>query len=65
MCVFSAVEITIFYIIFYSCLAAFWAISLALFVYTLRDDRPRWYGKGTIIGINPGELAYSFRYVMS
>jgi len=50
----SWLEITIFYIIFYSCLAAFWAISLALFVYTLDDKLPRWYGKGSIIGINPG-----------
>lgn len=50
----SWLEITIFYIIFYSCLAAFWAISLAFFVFTLDDKLPRWYGKGTIVGINPG-----------
>jgi sodium/potassium-transporting ATPase subunit beta len=50
----SWLEITIFYIIFYSCLAAFWAVSLGFFIYTLDDKLPRWYGKGSIVGINPG-----------
>lgn len=52
---FFSVEITVFYIIFYSCLAGFFAINMAIFLHTLRDDQPRYFGKGTIIGINPGK----------
>ena len=33
--------ITIFYIIYYSCLAAFWAGMLAIFLTTLQDDQPK------------------------
>ena len=47
-------EITVFYIIFYSCLAGFFAINMAIFLHTLDSEKPRYYGKGTIIGINPG-----------
>jgi sodium/potassium-transporting ATPase subunit beta len=50
----SWLEITIFYVVFYACLAAFWATLLAGFVATLDDKVPRYYGKGSIIGINPG-----------
>lgn len=49
-----SVEITVFYIIFYACLAGFWIACLAVFVQTLDDKVPRYYGKGTIIGVNPG-----------
>lgn len=54
---FSA-QITIFYIIFYSLLAAFWIACLAVFLNTLDDKVPRFYGKGTIIGVNPGAFAF-------
>ncbi|CAI4229299.1 unnamed protein product [Auanema sp. JU1783] len=47
-------QITVFYIIFYACLAAFWIACLAIFLNTLDPQEPRYYGKGTIIGINPG-----------
>lgn len=47
-------EITVFYIIFYSCLAGFFAINLTIFLKTLDDKLPRYYGKGSIIGANPG-----------
>lgn len=47
-------EITVFYIIFYICLAAFWIACLAVFLKTLDPKVPRFYGKGTIIGVNPG-----------
>ncbi|CAJ0569391.1 unnamed protein product, partial [Mesorhabditis spiculigera] len=47
-------QITVFYIIFYALLAAFWVGCLAIFLGTLDDKVPRFYGKGTIIGINPG-----------
>jgi sodium/potassium-transporting ATPase subunit beta len=39
-------------------LAAFWAVLMALFVFTLDDKVPRWYGKGSIIGINPGKSPF-------
>ncbi|KAK6061076.1 hypothetical protein COOONC_01260 [Cooperia oncophora] len=48
-------QITVFYIIFYTCLAAFWIACLAIFLNTLDPKVPRFYGKGTIIGINPGK----------
>uniref|UniRef100_A0A914WDX4 Uncharacterized protein n=1 Tax=Plectus sambesii TaxID=2011161 RepID=A0A914WDX4_9BILA len=50
----SWLEITVFYIIFYACLAGFWIACLAVFVQTLDDKVPRYYGKGTILGVNPG-----------
>lgn len=46
--------ITIFYIIYYSCLAAFWAGMLAIFLTTLQDDQPKWQGDNGIIGESPG-----------
>lgn len=50
----SWVQIIVFYIIFYSCLAAFWVACLAIFLKTIDPNLPRYYGKGTIIGSNPG-----------
>lgn len=47
-------EITFFYVIFYACLAGFWIACLAVFLTTLDDKVPRYYGKGTIMGVNPG-----------
>jgi len=47
-------KITVFYIIFYACLAAFWIACLAIFLKTVDSDLPRFYGQGTIIGANPG-----------
>ncbi|KAI6191477.1 Sodium/potassium-transporting ATPase subunit beta family-containing protein [Aphelenchoides bicaudatus] len=47
-------KITVFYIIFYACLAAFWITCLAVFLKTVDSELPRFYGKGTIIGANPG-----------
>ncbi|CAB3400821.1 unnamed protein product [Caenorhabditis bovis] len=47
-------QITIFYIIFYFFLAAFWIGCLSIFLKTLDPKLPRFYGKGTIIGVNPG-----------
>ncbi|KRZ06653.1 putative sodium/potassium-transporting ATPase subunit beta-3 [Trichinella zimbabwensis] len=47
-------EITAFYIIFYSCLAGFFAINMAIFLKLTDTQAPRYYGKGSIIGINPG-----------
>lgn len=50
----SWVQIVVFYIIFYTCLAAFWLACLAVFLRTIDRSLPRYYGKGTIIGANPG-----------
>lgn len=47
-------QIIVFYIIFYSLLAAFWIACLAIFLNSLDHKVPRFFGKGTIIGINPG-----------
>lgn len=50
----SWLKITIFYIFFYACLAAFWIACLAAYMKTVDSELPRYYGKGTIIGANPG-----------
>ncbi|KHJ40903.1 sodium / potassium ATPase beta chain [Trichuris suis] len=50
----SWAEITLFYIVFYSCLAGFFAINMAIFLQLTDPKVPRYYGKGSIIGINPG-----------
>lgn len=50
----SLIQIIVFYIIFYIFLAAFWLSCLTLFLKTLDPKVPRFYGKGTIIGVNPG-----------
>ncbi|CAI2355787.1 unnamed protein product [Caenorhabditis sp. 36 PRJEB53466] len=47
-------QITVFYIIFYIILSAFFVGCLAIFLKTLDPKVPRFYGKGTIIGANPG-----------
>lgn len=48
--------ITIFYTIYYSCLAAFWYACLLIFFTTLpvAEDGPKWQQAGSLIGINPG-----------
>ncbi|KAF0294658.1 Sodium/potassium-transporting ATPase subunit beta [Amphibalanus amphitrite] len=48
-------KITVFYIIFYSCLAAFWSLCLFIFLQTISYKEPRWNtNTGSIIGKNPG-----------
>merc|ERR1711862_875018 len=48
--------ITIFYTIYYSCLAAFWYVCLLIFFSTLPEavDGPKWQQENSLIGINPG-----------
>lgn len=51
--------ITIFYVIYYSCLAAFWAICMAIFLQTVPlgtnlIDGPKWQTGNGIIGESPG-----------
>lgn len=45
--------ITIFYIIYYSCLAGFWALCMFVFMQTIEDDQPRWLHKDSRIGESP------------
>ncbi len=46
--------IFIFYVIYYSCLAGFWAAMLAIFFTTIDDHQPKWIGADSLIGISPG-----------
>merc|ERR1712137_1118841 len=52
----SWILITIFYIIYYSCLAAFWCGCLFIFGMTLPEkiEGPKWKQNGGLIGSNPG-----------
>ncbi|XP_035213513.1 sodium/potassium-transporting ATPase subunit beta-2-like [Stegodyphus dumicola] len=47
-------KITIFYIIFYACLAAFWTCMLVVFYQTLENDQPKWKLDSSRIGSSPG-----------
>lgn len=46
--------ITIFYTIYYCCLAAFWYGMLQLFFMTMPLDKPKYQLEENIIGVNPG-----------
>jgi len=50
----SWLKITIFYLIFYSCLAGFFAIMMAGFFSTLSDTEPTLTGMYSLIKLNPG-----------
>jgi len=50
----SWAKITVFYIIYYSCLAGFWAAMLAVFWTTLDMDKPKWVAGNGLIGDRPG-----------
>jgi len=45
--------ITIFYIIYYSCLAAFWVLCLYIFFQFIDNDQPRWQQENSLIGRSP------------
>ncbi|XP_054715690.1 sodium/potassium-transporting ATPase subunit beta-like [Uloborus diversus] len=47
-------KITLFYIIFYACLAAFWTCMLVIFYQTLENDQPKWKLDSSRIGSSPG-----------
>ncbi|KAH9369695.1 hypothetical protein HPB48_007662 [Haemaphysalis longicornis] len=47
-------KITVFYIIFYACLTAFWTIMLIVFYQTLDTIKPTWVLDGSCIGTVPG-----------
>lgn len=46
--------IFIFYVIYYACLAGFWAAMLNIFFLTIPEDQPKWTTEESIIGISPG-----------
>lgn len=46
--------ITVFYVIYYSCLAAFWAICMVIFLQTVDYHEPKWQNEYSIIGTSPG-----------
>jgi len=46
--------ITVFYLIYYSCLAGFWAAMLNIFFLTLEDHQPKWQNENSLIGVSPG-----------
>ncbi|GAV04800.1 hypothetical protein RvY_15024 [Ramazzottius varieornatus] len=50
----SWLQITVFYIIFYGVLAAFFAVLLVLFLQTLDPNQPKWQRDQGIIGDTPG-----------
>ncbi|KAG8178601.1 hypothetical protein JTE90_019707 [Oedothorax gibbosus] len=47
-------KITLFYIVFYACLAAFWTCMLVVFYQTLENDQPKWKLDSSRIGSSPG-----------
>jgi len=52
----SWLKITVFYCIYYTCLAGFWIACLNIFFTTLPEevDGPRWQQDYSLIGVNPG-----------
>jgi len=50
----SWLKILVFYIIFYICLAAFWALCLFIFYQTIDPHQPKWKLSESRIGTNPG-----------
>jgi len=45
--------ITIFYIIYYACLAGFWALMLVIFFQFIQVDQPKWQQDNSLIGRSP------------
>lgn len=46
--------ITVFYLIYYTCLAAFWALMMFIFFQTITYEQPKWMGEDGLIGRSPG-----------
>merc|ERR1712045_376725 len=53
--------ITVFYIIYYTCLAGFWALCMFIFYQFIEDHQPRWQqdagliGRSPALGVRPGQ----------
>jgi len=50
----SWLKITVFYIIYYTCLAGFFIMCLSVFLAFLNDKAPMWDTEDSLIGTNPG-----------
>lgn len=46
--------ITAFYIVYYTCLIAFWSLMMWIFLLTIKDEHPKWQGAESLIGTSPG-----------
>jgi len=46
--------ITVFYLIYYTCLTGFWLAMLNIFFLTLTDHKPKWIADDGLIGASPG-----------
>lgn len=46
--------ITVFYIIYYAFLAAFWSLMMYIFFLTIDENKPKWEGDNGLIGTSPG-----------
>ena len=53
---FIPAKIGLFYLVFYSCLAGFFAIALAIFFTTVDSDRPSQTGMTSLLKNNPGKI---------
>ena len=55
--------ITVFYIIYYTCLAGFWVACLYIFFQFVDDEKPRWeqenslIGRSPALGVRPGQVS--------
>lgn len=54
VCSFSG-EIGLFYMIYYACLAGFFAAALAIFYQLVDDKVPNLYGADSLLKANPGK----------
>jgi sodium/potassium-transporting ATPase subunit beta len=46
--------ITLFYIVYYICLAGFWSLMMFVFFLTIDEEKPKWTGAASLIGTSPG-----------
>jgi len=53
----SWAKVGFFYLVFYACLALFWAGMLKLFMATIDYEKPKWSMEESLIGLSPG-LSY-------
>jgi len=50
----SWLKVGVFYLVFYLCLAAFWALMMKIFMSTISYEKPKWEMEESLIGLNPG-----------
>ena len=58
--------ITVFYIIYYPCLAGFWVACLYIFFQFVDNEKPRWeqenslIGRSPALGVRPGQVSQDY-----